>query len=186
MLDLAGKRVLVVGTGAIADEKLPELIFAEADIVQVESSQYADSDLQGVWLVVAATGDTELNAKIAKDATARNIWINAADDPANCSAILPARVRRGSLLVTISTNGLSPALSSWFRRKLENEIGEEYENLLNIVAEVRSEAKKTTPSLESLDWQTTLDLAISDGVLDLIGKGNLNEAKVVLKKCLLS
>lgn len=184
ILDLKGKRVIVIGNGSLAEEKIKELKVAEAEIIKIASEKYQDADLEGAWLVIAATEDSELNAQINQDATARHIWVNAADDPANCSAILPARVRRGSLLLTISTGGLSPALSSWFRRKLETEVGPEFEELLNIVSEIRSQHQKTNGSTELLDWQTSLDLAVEGGIIDSIKKGNLEEAKVILEKCL--
>ena len=183
VLDLKDKKVVVIGMGHVADEKIKELELAEAEIVQISTDEYSKEDLKGAWLVVVATKDLNLNAEISKAATEMGIWINVADDPKNCTAILPARIRRGSLLIAISTNGLSPAFSSWLRRRLEREIGSEFEDLLNIVADVRKEMQKTNRSLESLDWQTTLDLAVEE-VVDLIKQGNLKEAKGILQKCL--
>ncbi len=203
-MNLKNRKVLVVGEGKLADQKIEELKKAKGNIVQVPADKYKATDLEGKWLVVAATKDSELNKKIYNDAEAAHIWVNAVDDPSNCSAILPARLRlevleeseaqeskaEGELLITISTSGLSPAFASWLRRRLEKEVAKEitpeFEQFLKIVAEVRAEYQKSNTSTELLDWQTALDLAVEGNILNLIRDGKLKEAKVIFEKCLLS
>jgi siroheme synthase-like protein len=110
------------------------------------------------------------------------IWVNGADDPANCSFTLPSVVRRGDLQVTVSTGGRSPALSTWLRRRLEGEIGPEYAVLLDLLAGEREGLKAAGRSTEGLDWQSALD---SD-MLGLIRNGDLVHARERLLTCLSS
>ena len=105
--------------------------------------------------------------------------MNSADDPANCSFVLPAVLRRGDLTVAVSTAGRSPAVASWLRRRLEAEIGPEYAALLDLVAEAREAARGAGGSGESVDWQAVLD---SD-ILGLIRAGELDRARERLKSC---
>jgi siroheme synthase-like protein len=190
-LVLAGRRVLVVGGGPVALGKVRGLLEAGAEVtvvaetvvgelrelpVRIEQRAYHPDDLAGQRLVVAATGDHELNARIYEEADARGIWVNAADDPAHCSVTLPARVRRGRLLVTVSTGGHSPAVAAWLRGRLEEEIGAEYDVLIGLVAEVRAEARARGVPTESLDWRSVLD----SGMLELIRAGRLADARARL------
>ena len=110
------------------------------------------------------------------------MWVNSADDPAHCSLTLPARVRRGPILVTVSTEGRSPAVATWLRRRIEAELGPEYEALLEMSAEEREAIRSEGRSTEGLDWQRALD----SGMLDLIREGRTDEAKERLRRCLSS
>ena len=95
---------------------------------------------------------------------------------------LPALIRQGSLLVTFSTGGHSPAVSSWLRRRFGDEFGPEYATLIDILAEERERIRRGGGSTEGLDWQGALD----SGMLDLIRGGHLAEAKERLQACLSS
>jgi precorrin-2 dehydrogenase/sirohydrochlorin ferrochelatase len=197
-LVLSGRPVLVVGAGNVARGKIEQLLAAEAlvDVVapvvrpEVEAlgvralhrRPYRRGEVAGYRLVVTATDDPEVNHQVFVDAEERGVWVNSADDPANCTFILPARVRRGSLLVTVSTAGHSPALASWLRRRLEAELGPEYEDLLAVLADVREEIRAAGRPTEGLDWQSALD----SGMLDLVREGHLAEAKERLQACLSS
>ena len=91
-------------------------------------------------------------------------------------------VRRGDLVVTIGTGGRSPALATWLRRRLDDELGPEYETLLDLLAEAREEVRASGRSSEEPDWQQALD----SGMLDLIRAGRTDEAKELLRACLSS
>jgi siroheme synthase-like protein len=194
---VAGRRCLVVGGGPTAAGKVDGLLAAGAVVhvvatevgeavravdVTWEQRPYRTGDVDGYWLAVAATDDPEVNRKVREDGDAAGVWVNAADDPANCSFTLPARVRRGDLLVTVSTGGRSPALARWVRRRLEAELGPEYETLLDLLAAERAERQATGTPAAPADWQSALD----SGMLDLIREGRLAEAREVLKTCLSS
>jgi siroheme synthase-like protein len=200
-LDLRGRRCLVVGGGAVALDKIRELVSAGA-LVTVVAPELADDvaalhdqagvtlvrraylpvDLDGAWFAVTATDDPAVNAAVHADGEARRIFVNAADDPANCSAILPARVRRGDLLVTFSTGGASPALSAWLRRRGEIHYGPEYGALVALVAEVRRDRKAQGLPSQPRGWQEALD----SGILDLVRQGRTTDAKELLDACLSS
>jgi precorrin-2 dehydrogenase/sirohydrochlorin ferrochelatase len=196
-LVLAGRRCLVVGGGRVAAQKVRGLLDAGAEVtvvapevdpgivatgVEVERRPYRSPEAGGYRLVVAATGDPEVNQAVFDDAEAAGVWVNSADDPQRCSFILPARVRRGRLTVTVSTGGHSPALSSWLRERLEEQLGPEYDQLIGLLADVRSEVRSSGRGTESFDWRAALD----SGILDLTRAGRLEEAKERLRACLLS
>jgi precorrin-2 dehydrogenase / sirohydrochlorin ferrochelatase len=95
---------------------------------------------------------------------------------------LPARVRRGPILITIATGGHSPALSTWLRRRFEAEFGPEYDDLLELLSAERESIKAQGRSTEGLKWQEALDL----GLLDLLRADRHNEALELLRSCLSS
>ena len=113
---------------------------------------------------------------------ARQVWVNAADDPANCSFTLMSVVRQGDLVVTIGTGGRSPALATWLRERLDRELGPEYATLLEMLSGGREEMRAGGRSTEDADWRRALD----SGMLDLIRAGRLAEAKELLRTCLSS
>jgi siroheme synthase-like protein len=123
-----------------------------------------------------------VNRQVHGDGEAAGIWVNAADDPDHCTFTLPARIRRGPLIVTFSTGGASPALASWLRRRYEAEFGPEYEVLIDLLAEARAELQAQGRSTEGLGWNRALD----SGMLELIREGHLAEAKERLQACLSS
>jgi precorrin-2 dehydrogenase/sirohydrochlorin ferrochelatase len=133
-------------------------------------------------LVVAATDDEAVNAAVFADGEAAGVWVNGADDPAHCSFTLPSIVRRGDLLLTVSTGGRSPALAVWLRERLEAEIGPEYEVLLNLLADERESIRAAGRSSEDVNWRSALD---SD-MLGLIRSGDVTHAKERLHTCLSS
>ena len=123
-LDLTGVPVLVVGGGAIALRKATGLVDAGAVVTvvapvvvpelahlvaQVHVRRYADGEAASYQLVITATDDAAVNARVAADARGAQVWANSADDPQNCSFILPAVARRGLVTVAVSTGGASPA-----------------------------------------------------------------------------
>ncbi|HEV3402383.1 MAG TPA: hypothetical protein VG078_11230, partial [Acidimicrobiales bacterium] len=91
-------------------------------------------------------------------------------------------VRRGSLVLTVSTGGRSPAVARWLRERLEAQFGPEYESLLDLVADQRAAIKAGGGSPTDVDWQKALD---SD-MLDLIRTGDLDSARERLETCLSS
>ncbi|HLT70422.1 MAG TPA: bifunctional precorrin-2 dehydrogenase/sirohydrochlorin ferrochelatase [Acidimicrobiales bacterium] len=196
-LRLAGRPCLVVGGGAVALGKVQGLLEAGADVtvvapevderiaalgVRVERRPYRPGEAAGYRFVVSATGDPAVNQQVLDDGEAAGVWVNSADDPDRCSAVLPARHRQGRLLVTVSTGGHSPAVASWLRRRLAEEIGPAYDALVGLVGEVRDEVRARGVPTERLDWQGALD----SGILELVRAGRLAEAKERLRACLSS
>jgi precorrin-2 dehydrogenase/sirohydrochlorin ferrochelatase len=197
-LRVAGRRCLVVGGGRVAVQKAAELVACGAvvDVVAPEIDpalvdlpgttchrrRYAPGEAAGYRLVLTAADDPAVNRSVRDDADAAGIWVNSADDPDNCTFTLPARVRRGPLLLTFSTGGRSPALSVWLRRHFSEEIGPEYLTLLELLEEERIRLQQAGTPTEPLDWQGALD----SGMLDLVREGHLAEAKERLQACLSS
>ncbi|MGH9136035.1 MAG: precorrin-2 dehydrogenase/sirohydrochlorin ferrochelatase family protein [Acidimicrobiales bacterium] len=195
---LGGRPVLVVGGGRVALQKVRGLLDAGAAVtvvapevaddiaalpgVTVHDRPYQRNEVVGYRLVVAATGDPSVNQAVFDDGEAAGVWVNSADDPDRCSVTLPARVRRGDLLVTVSTGGRSPALAAWLREKLEADIGPEYEVLLGLLAEERDRLRAEGVATESLNWRQ----AIGSGMLEKIRDGSLSEARELLRACLSS
>ena len=180
----AGARVTVVALEidpaltALAAEVNPK----DDPVLTIVRRAYRRGDAVGSRFVIAATGDPEVNQAVYDEADAAGIWINAADDPARCSAVLPARVRQGRLLVTISTGGHSPAVASWLRERLAAELGPEYDQLIELLGEARKEVQAQGLGTEELDWRRALD----SGILDLVRAGRLDAAKERLRACLSS
>ena len=170
----AGARVTVV-----APEVVPE-VAALADVVEVRP--YRDGEAARYRFVVAATGDPGVNQRVYDDGEAGGVWVNSADDPQRCSAILPARVRQGRLTLTVSTGGHSPAVAAWVRDRLAREYGPEYDQLVGLLSEARDEVHAQGFGTEHLDWKQALD----SGILELIRAGRLEDAKERLRACLSS
>jgi precorrin-2 dehydrogenase/sirohydrochlorin ferrochelatase len=194
-----GRPCLVVGGGAVAARKALGLLACGARVhvvapvvgdevraleprVEIEARGYRAGEAADYRLVIAATGSSESNRAIYEDCERAGVWVNAADDPANCSFTLPSVLRRGPLLVTVSTSGRSPAVSSWLRTHLEGELGPEYETLVELVATERDAIRAEGRSTEGLDWQSALD----SGMLDMIRAGELVKARERLQACLSS
>jgi siroheme synthase-like protein len=200
-LVVAGRRCLVVGAGRIAARKIAALLAVGADVVVVapdagddvrawaaegrvvlHQRAFEPSDLDGAWLAPTATGVAAVDHAVFAAGEARRIWVNAADDPHNCSFTLPSVVRRGDLVVTVGTGGRSPALAAWLRKRLDGELGAEYETLLELLSDAREELRAAGRSSEEPDWQRAID----SGMLELIREGRIDEAKETLRACLWS
>lgn len=159
-LKLAARPCLVVGAGAIGESKIASLLEAAARVrvvapeatVQVRSWAQSSSiewhqrpfqpcDLEGVFLVVAATSSSELHEGIYKEATQRGVLCNIVDVPSLCDFYYPSVVQRGALQIAISTAGLSPALAQRLRKQLEEQFGPEYEEWLAQLGEARDKLR---------------------------------------------
>lgn len=195
---VAGRSCLVVGGGHVGAHKADGLLACGAvvhvvatevgpqvralDGVTWDERPYRRDDLAGRRLVVTATGVPEVDAAVFADGEEAGIWVNSADDPANCSFTLPAVMRRGPVVLTASTGGHSPALAVWLKEQLAAQIGPEYEVLAGLLSEERDTARAQGRSTEGMDWQRALD---SD-MLDLIRSGRVQQAKERLQACLSS
>lgn len=158
-LDLRARLCIVIGGGRVAERKVrgllacgalvrvvsPELGVGLRELLDQEKHlswikrQYREGDLDGAFLVIAATDDSEVQQLIYAEAEDRRIPVNVADVPALCSFILPATVRRGGLALAISTGGKCPALAKQLRLDLEKRFGPEYKILVDILGALRPE-----------------------------------------------
>lgn len=196
-----GRRCLVVGGGRVAARKVEGLracgavvhvvapsvdpaIKAMTGGVTWEERAYAPGDAaDGAYrLVVTATGDRDVDQRVFDDAESAGVWVNSADDPDRCTFTLPATLRRGPLLVTVSTGGHSPALATWLRDNISTRVGPEYETLVELLSDARAEVQAAGRSTEDVDWQK----ALTAEMLELIRAGLVAEARERLRSCLSS
>jgi precorrin-2 dehydrogenase/sirohydrochlorin ferrochelatase len=167
-LKLTGRKCLVVGGGDVGLEKVegllacsggvtllcpdahPELesLAAEGSIEWVRREYAGPEDLEGVFMVIAATNDSEVNIKVFDDAEKRAMLVNVVDVPPLCNFILPAIVRTGPLAIAISTAGASPALAKRMKTEVSELFGEEYARLAIILNDARGWAKGTLPTYQ--------------------------------------
>ena len=178
MLDLTDVPVLVVGGGRIARRKVEGLLRSHAQVtvvapriadatrelpVRFVERAYESSDLDHVRLVITATDQPAVNAAVAADATRRGIWVNSADDPANCTFTLPAVARDGDVTVAVGTGGSSPALASHLRGEIEAWLGEiGAGDAAMTLAKRRAEVHANGESTESIDWTADVRAALRD------------------------
>jgi len=168
-LKLTGRRCLVVGGGDIGLEKVEGLLACGGDVtliapaarpeleelaqegsIEWQRRPYAGSgDLEGVFMVIAATDDSEVNIGVFDDAEQRAMLVNVVDVPPLCNFILPAIVRTGPLAIAISTAGASPALAKRMKREVSELFGEEYARLAVILNDARGWAKGTLPTYQN-------------------------------------
>jgi siroheme synthase-like protein len=196
-LVLEGRSCLVVGGGGVARRKAEGLLACGAVVtvvapevdpqlaalpVRVERRPYEEGEAGRYRLVIAATGDPAVNQRVYDDGEAAGVWVNAADDPERCSFTLPSVMRRGPLQVTVSTGGHSPAMAAWLRRRIEAELGAEYEVLLRLLSEIRATIQGAGGSTDEVNWTSALD----SNMLDLIRAGDIGKARERLEACLSS
>jgi siroheme synthase-like protein len=147
-LDLSDRACLVVGSGAMAREKVDGIEACGADVAAVSPAEYSAALLDSVWLVVAATSSDDLNRRIYTDANERRIFCNVADVPELCSFILPALHRRGPITLAVSTAGASPALAQHLRDRFAAQIGFEHEQLAGELRRLRPWVKQNLHTYE--------------------------------------
>jgi precorrin-2 dehydrogenase/sirohydrochlorin ferrochelatase len=165
-LKLSGRRCVVIGGGRIGLEKVEGLLACDGAVTLIapeaepalqeyaregsiawERRAYAGaSDLEGAFMAIAATNDTDANIAVFDDAERRAMLVNIVDVPSLCNFILPAIVRSGALAIAISTAGASPALAKRMKREIEGQFGEPYARLAVLLNEVRGWAKGTLPT----------------------------------------
>lgn len=163
---LTGRRCVVVGGGPVGLEKVEGLLACGADVTLIAPEavkplrELADegsiswhrreydgiSDLEGAFIAIAATDDTDLNLRVFEDGEARAMLVNVVDVPPMCNFILPAITRHGPLAIAISTAGASPALAKRMKREIAKAFGEPYARLAEILNDYRGWAKATLPT----------------------------------------
>lgn len=145
LLNIKDKLVAVIGGGEVALRKIKDLLDAEARIrvispdmhekileladihsnrMELVAREYKKGDLDGAGLAFSATNIGSVNKLVFEEAEDRNIFLNTVDDPPNCSFIIPSQVRRGDLILSLSTSGASPAMAARLRREIEKHTGQ--------------------------------------------------------------
>lgn len=209
-LDVAGKPAVVIGGGSIAAQKVEGLLQAGADVTVISpklspelqrlvtagrlahvARNYQNGDLQGFALAFVATDDRSVNAEVTAEAREYRVLVNAVDDPPNCDFIMPSIVRKGDIIVAISTSGGSPAMARKLREQMEEFFSEEDAELLALASEVRKELREKGAQVADCQrcGRTPNDLwnaALDANVKRLLGEGKRKEAKELLVRRLLA
>jgi precorrin-2 dehydrogenase/sirohydrochlorin ferrochelatase len=194
-LDLRGRPCLVIGGGEVAERKAGALLEAHAQVTVISPEcteelralagagkvrwlerRYRAGDLAGVFLAVAATDDTRVNQAVAGEAQAQGTLLNVVDVPRLCTFIAPSLIRRGPVVLAISTGGLSPALAKKIRIELEASQALRYADMVDLVAEARAELRRKGIAVDPEGWQASLN----DEVLELYEAGRREEARTRL------
>lgn len=156
-VDLQGRVCVVVGGGEVAARKVETLLESGALVtviaphicqeievlegreprLRVERRPYRSGDLSGSILAFAATDAPLVHREMAVEAVERGVWVNAADDPENCSFLMPAVIERGPVAIAVGTGGASPALARRVRDEIAALIGVEYGEAASYLGELR-------------------------------------------------
>jgi siroheme synthase-like protein len=166
-LRLTDRRCLVIGGGSVGLEKIEGLLAADARVhviapevcaevrelaaagdIEWTERRFEPGDLEGHFLAIAATSDTETNIQVFDEAERRAMLCNVVDVPPLCSFILPAIVRQGPIAIAISTAGASPALAKRMKREIGELFGPEHAELAWLLNDVRGWAKATLPTYD--------------------------------------
>ena len=201
-MDVRDRECVVVGGGALGEEKVVNLLACGASVVAISESatpavadmaargeirwerrRYQDGDLADAFIaIVADTSDDALNRRIADEARERNVPLNVADVTHLCTFITPSVARRGEVTVATSTGGASPALARTFREKLEASRILQYADLAPLLADVRAQIRRDGIAVNPDDWQA----CISEALLDTVQAGDYAAARHALVDGLLA
>jgi precorrin-2 dehydrogenase / sirohydrochlorin ferrochelatase len=201
LVDLRGKRVLVVGGGMVAHRKIETLLEHGASVEVVAKDldrpvaglvdkgligyggrEFSEAFLNGVFLVIAATSDEELNRRVAEKAQEKGLLVNAVDQPSDCNFIVPSILRRGDLVVSISTSGKSPAFAKKIRRDLEEHFGDEFESFLDVMGSLRESVLSLGLSQEQN--KKVFEKLITSPLLHCLGEKKWEEAASIVSDIL--
>jgi siroheme synthase-like protein len=196
-LDLTDRPVLVVGGGPVAEGKVEGLLAAGANVTVVSPTvtprlagwvaagrieylprPYQDGDVAGRRLALVATDDPAVSGAVAAEGRELGVWVNAADEPARCEFILPAVIRRGRLVVAVSTGGASPAAARAIREELEAYLTEDHATLVEMAAEAREDLRRRAVSTGPARWRRALD----GGLRRLIADKRYRQARARLAR----
>lgn len=200
-LNIKNRPCLVVGGGAVGTRKVNTLLecggrvtvvspdptpqlkkLAAQGAIQLNERSYRSDDVDKQFLVIGATDDERLNRQISDDAERVNILCNIADRPEVCNFILPAIVRRGDLVITISTSGNSPALAKRLRLDLEKRFGDEYADFLRLMGAVREKLLRQAHAPEA--HKDLFNQLIDRDLIGLIKANNTKEINALLLEVL--
>ena len=199
-LDLKGRKVLVIGGGKIAAEKLRKVVLCcdntvvitkevkdeyieelvKSGKIKLEIREFSESDLEGVFIVISATDNGELNQRVYDLCSSRNIPVNSVDQKDKCSFIFSAEIRRGDLTIAVSTGGASPGLAARIRNQIEDLIADDAEIYIE-------EAKKAREEIKSKEWESRKKSKILKEIareIDIFKNGKDEELKRKIREIL--
>lgn len=198
-LDITDRECVVVGGGSVALRKIRSLLGSEARVTVISPwvvaeieelaindklachrRGYQRGDLENAFLAFAATDNPDVQREVAKEAKEKGVFLNIVDDPDSCDFQIPATIRRGELLIAVSTGGNSPAISRMVRQELEDIFGLEYAALIFLFAKIR-EQLIPGPTSSNDNKKMFRELLLSN-ILDPVREGDWEEVKGLLHK----
>lgn len=198
-LKLAGKSCLVVGAGTVATGKIMSLVETGAEVVvvapeldaavrelaaeqriRVIERRFRAEDVAGRWLVIAATGERGVNRQVFDACEARAVLVNTVDDAALCTATFPSVVRRGAVVVAVSTGGTSPALAAHLRERIEALLPAAIGRVAEFIRRHRATFNKRLPDAKARRhfWRRALDGPMPE----LVAQGDVAGAEAHLER----
>ncbi len=202
LVDLAGRRCVVAGGGEVAARRALSLLDAGA-IVSVVSPEvgphlasairegrvavwhprdYESGDAKGCTLVVAATSDPGVNDAVGRDAVAHGALCNRADRPEAGDIVFSSVMRRGEIVIGVSTHGVSPTLAAVIRRDIEDLLGPEWEPFADLLGRYRDRLREVGASPEQR--QAAIRRMVGDGVLQALADGRADQADAIVRRVL--
>jgi precorrin-2 dehydrogenase/sirohydrochlorin ferrochelatase len=201
ILDIAGRTAVVVGGGKVGEGKIEGLLRAGAKVrvvslaatdtvrrwaadgrIELELRPYESADLEGAFLVVAATADNPTNVRVFEDAEARQMLCNVVDVTHLCNFILPSIVRRGDLAIAVSTGGASPAMARRIRLSLAQCYGDEYAAAMQLLGSLREELKQMYPAPE--DRKVLFERMVYSDFMDMVRAGDAEGLEAWVQRCI--
>ena len=201
LVDLQGKKALVVGGGKVAQRKIESLLEYGASVhviareltaeleqlrsrkrIELLGGEFSEAHLEGAFLVIAATDNALLNRRVSQEAQKRGLLVNAVDQPADCNFIVPSVLSRGDLLIAVSTSGKSPAFARKVRLELDQHFGEEYGFFLNLMGNLRKEILRLGLSQE--ENKRAFEELVHSDLLQAIRQKKWDLASQIIEKVL--
>lgn len=200
-LEMKNRKCVVVGGGAVAERKVQALLESDAKVTVISPKigpdleklrlerkivhhqrTYQEGDLANAFLVISATDDSGINKQVRKEAWERKILVNVTDQPELCDFIFPALVKRGDLIISVSTSGTLPALSKKIRKDLERIFGPEYEEYLKILKRTRGKiiSRYQNPKVR----RKILEKIVHADLLNLVKEGKTKALREKIKECM--
>ncbi len=201
LVDLKDKKTVVLGGGQVALRKIVALLECGADVniisrdlitelqdlltegkIRLLDREFREDYLEGAFLMIASTDDPKINQRVSEIARKKGILVNAVDQPADCTFIVPSVIRRGDLLIAVSTSGKSPAMAKRVRERLSGEFGWEYGGFLLLMGKLRKEilSKDLSPEMNSSLFHELVDSPILDLIKRKEWKGVAEQLKKIL------
>ena len=201
ILDIAGRNELVVGAGKIGEGKIEGLLNADAKVkvisltstervrswardgrIELDERAYESGDLDGTFLVIAATENNDTNVRVFEDAEARQMLCNVVDVTHLCNFILPSIVRHGDLAIAVSTGGASPAMARRIRISLAQCYGDEYAVALELLGSLREELKAIYPSPDHR--KIVFERMVYSDFMDMVRAGDTEHIETWVQTCI--
>ncbi|MBO8128710.1 MAG: bifunctional precorrin-2 dehydrogenase/sirohydrochlorin ferrochelatase [Peptococcaceae bacterium] len=172
----AGGRVTVIGPDITPDLKN----LALSDKLVHVARPYKKGDVDGFFLVISATNDRQVNREIAAECHQRRILLNTVDDPENCTFYVPATVRRGDLVIAVSTGGKSPLMARKIREELEHSYNDAFGAYLDLLGEIRHNIIRNVR--DTGKKEALLEELLSEAIWAALKKGDYDKAKELVSR----